>query len=224
VTPEPSPADVKRAARPYTIVVGGLFLIFVIIAGVNSLSNRSGGPGGLTEGQPLPRFAAPEATGGEDGDANIFQDDVDVNGRRRTAACQVPGSARDVVRICDYFDRPLVLVAWFTRGCGTCERQLDTVEKVRRRFPSVAFVGLDIAESKQKSARRVRENGWRFPMAVDPDGAVSGLYHVGGGPLSFFAYPGGITMGTAFGELDERELVARVRDLLSASERRGLWP
>ena len=43
-------------------------------------------------------------------------------------------------------------------------------------------------------------------MAVDRDGAVSGLYGVGVGPTTFFAYPGGIAMGTAFGELDEQEL------------------
>ena len=59
-------------------------------------------------------------------------------------------------------------------------------------------------------------------MAVDPDGAVSNLYRVGVGPLTFFAYPGGISMDTRAGELDERELVMRVRRLVRASERRGL--
>jgi AhpC/TSA family protein len=224
VTDEPTSTDRKRAARPYTIVVGVAFLIFVIVAGINSLSNRTSGPGGLSEWEPLPRFAAPAATGGRPGDANIFQDDVDRNGDRRIPACQVPGPPSEVIRICDYFDRPLVMVAWFTRGCGTCERQLDTVEKVRGRFPEVAFLGLDIADSQKNAARVVRKNGWRFPMAVDRDGAVSGLYRVGGGPLTFFAYPGGISMETAFGELDERELVTRVRGLLSAAERRWLWP
>jgi hypothetical protein len=220
VTDESSAADARRAARPYTIVVGGLFLIFVIIAGINALSNRTPGPGGLNAGEPLPRFAAPAASGSEKGDANIFQDDRGG----RTPACEVPGPQTQVIRICDFFDRPLVMVGWFTRGCGTCERQLDTVEKVRRRFPQVAFLGLDIADSVKSARRRVREHGWRFPMAVDPDGAVSGLYRIGGGPISFFAYPGGIAMETAFGELDEHELVTRVRQLLRAAERRGLWP
>jgi hypothetical protein len=58
-------------------------------------------------------------------------------------------------------------------------------------------------------------------MAVDPDGAVSNLYRVGVGPLTFFAYPGGIAMETAFGELDEGELVKRVNRLMRASERRA---
>jgi AhpC/TSA family len=222
---EPSEAtDTRKAARPYTIVVGALFLLVLVVAGINVASNDSGGVVGLSEGKPLPRFAAPEAAGNLEGDANVFQDDVDSDGKRRTAACQVKGSPENVIRICDFFDRPLVMVAWFTRGCGTCESQLDTVERVRKRFPDVGFLGLSVADSRKDTEQVARKNGWRFPMAVDPDGAIGNLYRVGVGPLTFFAYPGGISMETAFGELDERELVTRVRRLVRASERRGLSP
>jgi thiol-disulfide isomerase/thioredoxin len=221
VTEPSSASSTSRAARPYAIAVGGLFLVFVFIAGINAISNNAPGLGGLSEGDPLPRFAAPNATGKLNGDANVFQDNVDGQGKPRTAACDVKGSPRDVVRICDYFDRPLVMVAWFTRGCGTCRTQLDTLEKVRKRFPDVGFVGLDIGQSRKDAEKEVRKHAWRFPMAVDPDGAVSNLYRVGVGPLTLFAYPGGIAMGTAFGELDESELVTRVNRLVAASERRG---
>jgi hypothetical protein len=214
--------DTGKVARPYSMVVGVLFLVALLIAGVNTLSNRSEGIGSLPAGKPLPRFAAPNATGRLDGDANVNQDDLGGDGDHRTAACDVKGSPRDVVRICDFFDRPLVLVAWFTRGCDTCRGQLDTVERVRRRFPEVAFVGLDIADSKSNAKKLVREHGWGFPMALDRDGAVSGLYRIGGGPLTLFAYPGGITMGTAFGELDEAALVARVEALIRSARRRNL--
>jgi hypothetical protein len=95
------------------------------------------------------------------------------------------------------------------------------MEKVRSRFPGVGFLGLDIGEPKKDAEQEVRKHGWRFPMAVDHDGAVSNLYRVGVGPLTFFAYPGGIAMETAFGELDEHELVTHVDRLVRASERRG---
>jgi hypothetical protein len=223
--PDEEPDDEQERgspARPYSIVVGALFALAVVVAGVNAIQNRPSGPGGLESGDPLPRFAAPNATGALDGDANINPDDRDADGDPRTPACQVEGPRRDVVRICDFFDRPIVMVAWFTRGCGTCERQLDTVDRVRGRFPEVAFIGLDIADKKKNARREVLDNGWHFPMALDRDGAVSGLYRVGVGPTTFFAYPGGVAMGTAFGELDERELVARVHRLVSSSRRRGL--
>jgi thiol-disulfide isomerase/thioredoxin len=221
---EDAEADIRRAARPYTVVVGILFLVGALVAGLNALSNRPPGTSGLEAGDPLPRFAAPAATGSLAGDANINQDDTDSAGDRQTPACEVPGPAREVVRICDFFDRPLVMIAWFTRGCGTCRRQLDTVERVRKRFPHVAFVGLDVADSRPNAEREVRQHGWHFPMAVDPDGAVSALYRIAVGPLSFFAYPGGTAMETAVGELDERELTARVSRLVNSSRRRGLLP
>ncbi len=218
---EEGPEERRRAARPYSVVIGVLFLVVLLVAGINSLSNEGAAVEGLPEGKPLPRFAAPEATGSLDGDANVNQDDTDASGDRQTPACEVSGPRRDVVRICDYFDRPLVLVAWFTRGCSSCRRQLDTVEAVRRQFPGVHFIGLDIADSLDNARSVVLENGWRFPMALDRDGAVSGLYGVGVGPTTFLAYPGGIIMGTVFGELDRDELTRRVERLVRSSSRRG---
>jgi AhpC/TSA family len=219
-----SPEDLRKAARPYSAIVGLLFLVAVLIAGVNSLSNSGRAVRGLDDWTPLPRFAAPSATGNLDGDANVNRDDRSASGKRRTPACAVRGSRRDVIRICDFFQRPLVIVAWFTRGCGTCRRQLDTVESIRRRFPAVQFLGLDIADSLKNARKEVISHGWRFPMALDRDGAVSGLYGVGVGPTSFFAYPGGIAMETVFGELDRRQLELRLERLLRSSRRLGLLP
>lgn len=217
--------ELSRAARPYSIVVGLVFLAVVILAGVNSLSNEGEAIRGLDDGDPMPRFAAPSALSGIDRDANVNQDDVDASGDTRTAACDVPGPRTKVIRVpCDYRDRPLVLVAWFTRGCGSCRSQLDTVEKVRPLFPGVHFVGLDIADSLENARREVTRHGWRFPMAVDRDGAVSALYGVGVGPTTFFAYPGGIAMDTAFGELDQQALTKRVRRLLRSARKRDLLP
>ena len=198
----------RRAARPYSIAVGVLFLGFIVFAGINALSNNGSGPGGLEEGQKLPAFAAPLATGSLDGDAN-----VDPN-----KACKI--HEQGAIRICDYFDRPLVLVAWFSKCGGHCEPQLDAVERIRRRFPRVGFVGLDVRDSKDESRKAVTENGWGFPMAVDRDGAVGLLYSVGVGPTTFFAYPGGVLASKALGELSDEELTSRVRSLVRTSRKR----
>jgi thiol-disulfide isomerase/thioredoxin len=220
-----SAEEIRRAARPYSIVVGLLLLGAVILAGLNTIPKSGEAVRGLDDGKPLPRFAAPSALSGINRDANVNQDDTDASGHHRTAACQVPGPRTKVIRVpCDYVDRPIVLVAWFTRGCGTCRSQLDTVESVRKLFPGVAFIGLDIADSLENARREVIEHGWKFPMALDRDGAVSGLYGIGVGPTTVFAYPGGKAMSTAFGELDRQALTQRVRRLLRSSRRLGLLP
>ncbi|HZO58758.1 MAG TPA: hypothetical protein VFB51_03605 [Solirubrobacterales bacterium] len=199
----------RSAARPYSVAVGVLFLGLIVFAGVNSLSTDNPGPVGLEEGRRLPAFAAPSATGTVEADSNVDS----------KQACKI--RVRDAIRICDYFDRPLVLVAWFSKCGGHCEPVLDSVERIRERFPDVAFVGVDIRNSLDEARKSVQKNGWGFPMAVDRDGAVGLLYSVGVGPTTFFAYPGGVLASKALGELSESELVARVRRLeATARERR----
>jgi thiol-disulfide isomerase/thioredoxin len=211
--------EARRAARPYSIAVGILFLAVILFAGINALRNNGDAVLGPEKGRRVPLFAAPTATGSEDADANIDQGKV-VRGKRQDSACDIAGSRRDVVRICDYFDRPLAIVFWFTRGCGSCRAQLDAIERVRKRVPGVAFVGVDVADSKDHARKEVIEHGWRFPMAYDRDGAVSQIYGIGGGPTIVFAYPHGITADVQLGELDDRALERRARELLSASRKR----
>ena len=202
--------EARRAARPYSIAVGVVFLAVIVFAGINAVRNSGDAVLGPEEGSRVPLFAAPTATGALDGDANVDSE----------AACKVKGPRRDVLRVCDYFDRPLVIVFWFKRGCGTCRPQLDAVERVRRRVPGVHFIGVDVVDSKENARKEVVENGWRFPMAFDRDGAVSQIYGIGGGPTLVFAYPGGITMKVQLGDLDERELEREARRLLSSSRAR----
>jgi len=198
----------RNTARPYSIAVGVLFLGLIVFAGINALSTDSPGPVGLEEGRRLPPFAAPLATGSLDGDSNVDP----------KKACKI--HVRDAMRICDYFDRPLVLVAWFSKCGGHCEPVLDAVERIRARFPGVAFLGIDIRNSKDEARKSVEKHGWGFPMAFDRDGAVGLLYSVGVGPTTFFAYRGGVLASKALGELTEEELIDRVRRLERTSRKR----
>ena len=70
-------------------------------------------------------------------------------------------------------------------------------------------------------ARLSAERGWTHPIGLDSDGALSNLYRVGGCPTFLYAYPGGILQETSIGELNERELQARVAELIAASRERA---
>src|SRR5204863_8560080 len=110
--------------------VGMVFIAWIAVAGINTISTKSKGVlGASPEGDlPLAQFAVPNARSAAGGDANIAQDDCDAaripcpSGSTRTPACRVnvPGA----IRICDLFDRPLVLSLWFKRG-GDFEDQED---------------------------------------------------------------------------------------------------
>lgn len=223
--PEPAAA---RIGGPYSAIVGVLFLLILIAAAVNTIGSRGGGIQGIgfrASGWPLPQFAVADARGPVAGDANVAQDDCEVSelpcpaGRRRRPACEVRGAG--IIRVCDFFERPLVLSFWFTRG-GECERQQDGVDLVARRYRGrVGFLSLNVRDSRAAVRRLIRRRGWRMPVGHDPDGAVSNLYRVGGCPTFLFAYPGGIARASSIGELDRGELTRRVEALLAASRRRA---
>jgi hypothetical protein len=217
-----------RPGRIYSMVVGILFISVIVFAAVHFISGRNEGILGLEKvkaGKPLAEFAVPVATSDLEGDANIAQDDCESNqlpcpaDQRRTPACEVRGA--NVIRVCDYFDRPLVISFWFTRGGSSCETQQDVVSRVSQRYRErVNFLSIDVRDSRDSVRDMVHERGWRMPVGYDHDGALATLYRVGGCPTFVYAYPGGLLEGASVGELDGRGLTAKVQALIAASDRR----
>jgi hypothetical protein len=217
-----------RPGRGYSMVVGILFLALIVVAAIHMITRHDEGILGLhrvSTDRPLAEFAVPVATSSLEGDANIAQDDCETDqlpcpaDQRRTPACKVAG--RDVIRICDFFDRPLVLSFWFTRGGNNCETQQDVVSQVSQRYRGrVNFLSIDVRDSRDAVRNLVRERRWRMPVGYDHDGAVATLYRVGGCPTIVYAYPGGILEAASIGELDRAQLSANVQSLLAATRRK----
>jgi hypothetical protein len=209
----------------YSIVVGLLFVVIVAIALINGVP---GGEGtlGLDE-QParwaLPEFAVPDASSSLEGDANVAQDDCSAGAlpcpedSRRTPACRVrtPGA----IRVCDLFDRPLVISFWFSKG-GDCVDQQDVVSRVYSRYRGrVNFLSLDIRDDRDSVRRLIRQRGWEMPVGYDRDGAVASLHRVGGCPTFAYVHPGGTLESAGIGDLGASELSGRVERLLRAGAR-----
>lgn len=209
----------------YSVAVGLIFLALIVVATVQTLR---GGEGEGTLGldfEPsrwaLPEFAVPAAAGELEGDANVAQDDCELGAipcpadAERVPACRI--RLAGAIRVCDLFDRPLVISFWFSQG-GDCVAQQDVVETVYRRYRGrVNFLSVNIRDDREEVRSLVRGNGWRMPVGYDHDGAVAALYRVGGCPTYAYAYPGGTLASAGVGELDVAGLEARVRELVRAS-------
>jgi AhpC/TSA family len=220
------PGERPRRTAIYSLIVGMAFVALIAVAGVNLISTKNKGVlGAHEEGDlPLAQFAVPNARTGASGDANIAQDDCDASripcpsSDTRTPACkvEVPGA----IRVCDLFDKPLVLSFWFTRG-GDCENQEDVFERAYRRYsPRVNFLAVDVRDSDSEVRKLITERHWTHPIGLDRDGALSNLYRVGGCPTFVYAYPGGILQHTSIGQLDDRRFFQNVDDLLAATRLR----
>jgi AhpC/TSA family len=210
----------------YSLVVGLLFLVVIVIAGVHTLGGGGGGTLGLDQFPsrwPLPEFAVPAGASQLEGDANIAQDDCDSSqlpcpeSSQRTPACQI--KTKGAIRVCDLFDRPLVISFWFTEGNG-CVDQQDVVERVYERYRErVGFLSLDIRDSRDALRELIRRHGWTMPVGFDRDGAVATLYGVGGCPTFAYVYPGGTLQAASIGDLTAAQLSAKVDRLLAATKR-----
>jgi hypothetical protein len=220
------PGGRPRPSAIYSLIVGLVFVAVIAVAAVNLISNEDSGLlGAGDEGDlPLAQFAVPDARSELEGDANIAQDDCEApgipcsEGDRRTPACEIrePGA----IRVCDLFNRPLVISFWFTRG-GDCEVEQDVFEAAYRRFGGrVNFLAIDVRDERKEVRRLIAERGWTHPIGLDRDGALSNLYRVGGCPTFLYAYPGGILHGTSIGEFDRAKLFAEVEGLIAESRQR----
>jgi hypothetical protein len=229
-SPEPGQRPKYRPGSRYSILVGVAFLIVVTIATVNTFNTQEGGILGADDddaGMPLAEFAVPELLGPLEGDANVYQDDCETSespcpeSDRRDPACEIdPAGA---IRICDYFDRPLALSFWFTRGADCLPTQ-DAFDALAARYgDSVNFVSINVRDDRDEARRIVTERGWEVPVGYDADGAVSNLYRVGVCPTVAFVYPGGILRGAKIGneELTEELMTAELEALIAESRRRA---
>ena len=210
----------------YTLVVGLLFAILILIAVING---PPGGGGNDTLGldrQPphwaLPEFAVPLAI------PEARRRRQRRPGRLRNRAGALPGGLPPHPGLpgpqsrLDPGLRPLrpplaALVLVLERG-GSCVTQQDVVDRVYARYRGrVAFLSVDVRDDRDTVRDLVREHGWRMPVGYDRDGAVAALYRVGLCPTFAYVYPGGTLQSASIGELTESQLSSRLDDLLRAT-------
>ena len=222
----------ERTGRPffspgarYSAFVGLAFLGLIAVAAINAARTGEGTILGTEEvaGEPLPEFAVPDIRGSLDGDANVAQDDCETSrnpcpaDEQRAPACEI--DPQGAIRVCDLFDRPLVLSFWFTRGADCLDAQDEFDEVAAEYRGRVNFLSLDVRDERDEVERIVSERDWSVPVGWDRDGAVSNTYRVGVCPTMALALPGGILDDAVIGteSFSDEALDAELERLLKDS-------
>jgi peroxiredoxin len=201
-------------ASRYSWFVGVALFLAVVYFTVNTLTTDRASSTGPPVGQRMPAFAAPLALGPLDGDANVATRSGQRNAGAKPA-CRVRG--RNILNVCELWERgPVALAFLATRG-AQCERELDRLQAVRREFPRVQVAAVAIRGDRGDLRRDVRARGWRFPVGYDRDGAVANLYGVAVCPQITLADRGGRVRKTLIGKVS----VADLRRELGALARRA---
>lgn len=182
-----------------TLVVAALVVVAVTLS---DLGDR--GPAGLEPNTVLPDFAAPLVGSSADRRVNLLRKAADGAPR----ACDV--RRPDVLNICELRERGPVALAFFADRGARCVRQLDALERARRRHPGVEFAAVALRGERDELARLARSRRWGFPVGHDEEGFLVGVYGVSVCPQIVFARRGGRVFDTTYGELAEPELEAQL--------------
>ncbi len=203
--------EVPRPGNKYAWVVGILMLMGLgVLLFAETIPNQGKGLRGPEPGQRLPAFAAIEANGDKDGDANVCQRRPCNENAGKIPACDVRGSG--IVRVCPSERGALVMTFVVTRGTD-CEPQVDRVERIRDEFPDVRFMTVLSGDTKDEAGNLAKARRWTQPVAVDEDGSLVNLYGVGVCPITVFARDGRVRRAKV-GNLTEVELRRETRRLL----------
>lgn len=200
--PASAPRRVGRGR--YGWVAGVVGVVLVALIGFNTLRTKGPGSRGIPAGRILPAFAVPLALGPIQGDADFATRPAE-GAAGRVPACQLRGPG--ILNICQEYEQgPLVLAFLVTRGGGRCADELDVLERLQGRFPSVRFAAVAVAGDRGGLRTLVRKRGWTFPVGYDRDGAVANLYAVAVCPQIVLAARGGLSRGTLLGYQGESRL------------------
>jgi hypothetical protein len=202
-------APVPGGSRIYIVLAVVLILVLGVIAFFALRGKESGtvGLGSVLIGEKVAPFAVPDASSDLDGDANVDPDQ----------ACEV--DVAGAIRVCDFFDKPLVMSWWFTKGVSGCDDQQDVFDELYRKYEGrVGMLSINVRDDRDKVEDLINEHGWEVPVGHDRDGAVSNAYRVGVCPTFLFIKPGGILKNAEIGTKTLPELEAQVRSLIKASD------
>lgn len=144
------------------------------------------GGGGTDEARPAPTFVLEEV---RDADRRVALDDRD--------------------------GRPAVL-NFFADWCEPCKEELPTFAEASRRYgDEVAFIGVDVRDSRSRAVDLLAASGVEYPAAFDPRGALEAPYRLQGLPVTVFVGADGRIVEEARGRLDAEDLDERVQRLLA---------
>ena len=190
--------SVPRPPARSTWIAGAAAVLALAYITLNTLGTDAPGSRGLPKGERLPPFAVPLARSTLEGDAQVDP----------AKACRVRGPR--VLNSCQLAERGPVAIAFFATRSDRCERQIDVIERVRRRFPDIGFAAVSVRGDRGEVRRQARRRGWGMPVGYDRDGAVTNAYAVAICPTITFAARGGRVVGTSFSLLGEAALVRRL--------------
>lgn len=122
----------------------------------------------------------------------------------------------ETVSVSDYRGKKLLLNFWAT-WCGPCVRELPAFERLSAELAdSAAIIAINCSEDEKTVSSFMEKNGYTFPVALDTDGAVQGLFgNIPSIPATVIVDEEGYIVTAMIGASDADTMYAEYKELLS---------
>jgi thiol-disulfide isomerase/thioredoxin len=104
------------------------------------------------------------------------------------------------VKLSDFRGKVVFLNFWAT-WCGPCRAEVPDIDKLHDTLKNDAFavLAVDLREDRRIVSSFMARESLDFPVYLDPDGRIAGLYGVNGIPTTYLIDPDGRIAGRAVG-------------------------
>jgi peroxiredoxin len=121
----------------------------------------------------------------------------------------------DSVHLNDLRGSAVFINFWHTE-CRYCQYEMPNIQKMHDTYTDDGLVvlGVNVGNSQQDAVDYTKRLKITFPILLDSDEAVNGIYLVTGYPTSFFIDKEGIIQSIYIGELTREEMEKLVKQVL----------
>lgn len=110
--------------------------------------------------------------------------------------------------------RPIVLNFWAS-WCVPCREEMPDFDAVARRHPELLFLGVAVQDTETAAREFAEEVAVSYPLGIDIDGEIAGLYPILGLPTTWFITTDGSIAAQYAGQLREDSLESLIEKYLS---------
>lgn len=109
--------------------------------------------------------------------------------------------------------RPVVMNFWAS-WCVPCRVEMPAFDAVARRHPEVLFLGVAVQDTEAAARHFAAEVAVLYPLGLDTDGEIAGLYPILGLPTTWFIAADGTIAAQYAGQLHEDSLESLIEQHL----------
>lgn len=116
-------------------------------------------------------------------------------------------------KLSDFKGKAVILNFWAS-WCPPCKEEMPLFENIYRSDSNIAVIGVNLQENRKNVADFIKKFDISFPILLDPNSEVKGLYNVFTQPVTYFIDKDGKIIDKKFGPLTKEEINEKVDKLL----------